>query len=72
MITKENYSLSAMKGLTEILPDGTRLEIAKKTGETVNTVANVWNGRQYKKNVVDEIVKQYRRILKKHSKNITA
>lgn len=72
MITKENYSLSAMKELTEILPDGTRLKIAEKLDESINTVANVWNGKQYKKNIVDEIVKQYRKVLKKHTKNITA
>ncbi len=61
-----------MKELTEILPDGTRLKIAEKLDESINTVANVWNGKQYKKNVVDEIVKQYRKVLKKHTKNITA
>ena len=72
MITKENYSLSAMKELTEILPSGTRIQVANKTGETIDTVANVWNGKQYKKNIVDEIVKQYRKVLKKHTKNITA
>lgn len=67
MITKENYSKIAVKELTDILPRGTRIEIAKKTGEKITTVSNVWNGRQYKKNIVDQIVKMYKKVLKKHT-----
>lgn len=53
--------------VTEILPQGTKRKIAERTGETYTTVCNVWAGKQFKKNIVNEIVRIYKLTLKKHT-----
>lgn len=72
MIDETNYSKLTMKRVTEILSTGTKKAISIETGETESTVANVWYGKQYKKNIVDAIVARYRKTLQNHLLNNVA
>lgn len=58
-----------MRRVTEILGNGLKEMIAKETGETVDTVRNVWYGKQYKKNIVDAILARYKKKLQDHLLN---
>lgn len=71
MITQANYSKSSIGELTRVLPRNTKQKIADSTKETYTTVANVWSGKQYKKKVVDAIIKEYNKVMRTQ-KEITA
>lgn len=67
MIDQSNYSKARIKALTRILPPGTKSKIAGEVNETYPTVDNVWSGKQYKKSIVDAIIRHYR----KHNKQLS-
>lgn len=71
MITQTNYSKTSISHLTQVLPRGSKQKVAETTGENYTTVDNVWSGKQYKKNVVDAIVKLYKRTIKEHSEELS-
>lgn len=71
-MNKANYSRESISRMTTVLPRGTRQEIAEETNEPYTTVANVWQGRQYKKNIVDAIERRYRKVAKRLTKEKSA
>jgi putative heme iron utilization protein len=64
MITETNYSKSAMKKLMDVLPNGTMREIANKLNVKYHIVTNACYGKQYNKQVIEEIVKRFNQVKK--------
>lgn len=64
-MTKEEYSKKSIRRYTKVLPRGSKQEISESIKEKYTDVDNVWNGKVYKKKIVNAIVRRYNKIQKK-------